>query len=101
MIYCANCGKGIPDESNFCTFCGAVVPTVAGQASNTTGLLSGTASPATTAAVSTNQGVPFFKNPGFYGAVIVLIGYFFIWLNNWDNTGIELVSYFGADHILV
>jgi len=25
MIYCLNCGKGIPDQSKFCTFCGAAI----------------------------------------------------------------------------
>ncbi|HEY8688222.1 MAG TPA: zinc-ribbon domain-containing protein [Chitinophagaceae bacterium] len=25
MIYCLNCGKGIPDQSKFCTFCGTPV----------------------------------------------------------------------------
>ena len=27
MIYCLNCGKGIPDQSKFCTFCGAATAT--------------------------------------------------------------------------
>jgi hypothetical protein len=25
MIYCLNCGKGIPDQSKFCTFCGTPI----------------------------------------------------------------------------
>lgn len=25
MIYCSNCGKGIPDQSKFCTFCGTAI----------------------------------------------------------------------------
>jgi len=28
MIYCLNCGKGIPDQSKFCTFCGAEIKSV-------------------------------------------------------------------------
>jgi hypothetical protein len=27
MIYCLNCGKGIPDQSKFCTFCGTPIKT--------------------------------------------------------------------------
>ena len=27
MIYCLNCGKGIPDQSKFCTFCGTATGT--------------------------------------------------------------------------
>ena len=27
MIYCLNCGKGIPDTSKFCTFCGTAIKT--------------------------------------------------------------------------
>jgi uncharacterized membrane protein YvbJ len=28
MIYCLSCGKEIPSDSKFCTFCGAPTPTV-------------------------------------------------------------------------
>jgi hypothetical protein len=35
MIYCLNCGKGIPDQSKFCTFCGAATATADTKLSET------------------------------------------------------------------
>lgn len=36
MIYCPNCGKGIPDQSKFCTFCGAPIRIVDPPQTNVT-----------------------------------------------------------------
>lgn len=48
-----------------------------------------------TSSVSSTTGttrLPFFQNPGFYGALLILIGYFLPWFNTANSTGIELMQ---------
>jgi hypothetical protein len=168
MIFCSNCGKGIPRDSRFCTFCGAVVqivdpktekpvvnpnaapvhqnaapvnPTVSPfapkpaqpETSNPSASIPADHSPvekttvapvfqqptystvpaphtqvnphaasagAHSSAAAHDAMLPFHMNPGFYGALLVLAGYPFLWLNNWENTGIDLIQYFAPNLIL-
>jgi hypothetical protein len=107
MIYCLNCGKGIPDQSKFCTFCGTAVAANADQPNVT----SQTTQPAQQANISSQPSQPsqqyvnpappvqqqvqpnppvqqyvtsqplttkneFYKNAGFWGAVLTLLGFF-------------------------
>lgn len=76
MIYCLNCGKGIPDESKFCTFCGTPTPQVDPEQPNLA-----TASSHKPVDVSKNYTSrktinEFYKDAGFWGAILVLVGFF-------------------------
>lgn len=158
MIYCLNCGKGIPDQSKFCTFCGTPIAQIDRQNPNA-------ATPSTTQPVTpvpteqqyveptptsqqyvnpippqqqyvnpnyqtnqqqqyvnpnyqTNQQQQFvnpspaqqfvrvqpvttknefYKNIGFWGAVLVFVGFFLPYVSNIDASFYYLVSEFGAD----
>lgn len=75
MIYCSNCGKAIPDESKFCTFCGTAIALVDPQKP-----VPETPAPkplqpvaANTASATKNA---FYTNAGFWGALILLAGFF-------------------------
>ena len=74
MIYCSNCGKAVPDESKFCTFCGAVIPVIDPQKPTVA-----TPSPEPRPPVVANSSGAknaFYTNPGFWGALILLAGFF-------------------------
>ena len=76
MIYCLNCGKGIPDDSKFCTFCGTPVAVVDPKQPNLA-----TSAPAKPVDVSRNYTSTktvneFYKDAGFWGAILVLAGFF-------------------------
>ena len=94
MLYCSNCGKPIPDESKFCSYCGTARP-VAGtpnpeqaqpppssqpvqpvpsatQNPQVVTTVSGTTQPAAKPAT----GVFAFNNVGFWGAIMLLVGFF-------------------------
>ncbi len=91
MIYCLNCGKGIPDESNFCTFCGTAIPHMDPQKPDAS-----TLPPAyrQETAIKPSPTAPhgvkneFYKNAGFWGAVITLVGFFL----PWTSTGFASLS---------
>ncbi|MEO5647832.1 MAG: zinc ribbon domain-containing protein [Chitinophagaceae bacterium] len=100
MIYCSTCGKGIPDDSRFCTFCGSTVPVVDPGKPNVA-----KPSPASTPlSRSTNvesrsyltevdnspRRKQFYENPGFYGALLLGIGFFLPWIN---AKGIGVTAY--------
>lgn len=76
MIYCLNCGKGIPEGSKFCTFCGTPVPVVDPQQPNLA------TNPKTRPVDVSKTDVrrrtinEFYKDAGFYGALIALAGFF-------------------------
>ena len=75
MIYCSNCGKAVPDGSNFCTFCGAAIAVIDPQKPTVT--TPATASPEPRQAVATNTMMgknAFYTNVGFWGALILLAG---------------------------
>lgn len=145
MIYCLNCGKGIPDQSKFCTFCGT--PTAQVDPQNP-----GVATPYTTSQPdipveqqpvnpvppppqfrSTPPPPPqqfvtpnyqagqqqqyvaptpaqqyvrtqpvttkneFYKNVGFWGALLTVIGFFLPYVNGYDFSFYYLVSDLAAD----
>ena len=76
MIYCLSCGKSIPEDSKFCTFCGAPTPVVNPKQPNVA-----KASPEKPVDVSTTHTKKktyneFYKDAGFYGGIIVLAGFF-------------------------
>jgi hypothetical protein len=73
MIYCLNCGKGIPDQSKFCTFCGTPVPVVDPEKPNVAEPQPTYRQPMNVNATAKNE---FYKNVGFWGAVITLVGFF-------------------------
>ena len=76
MIYCLSCGKSIPDDSKFCTFCGTPTPVVDPKQPNLA-----TASTNKPIDVSRTQTVrktsnEFYKDPGFWGGILVIAGFF-------------------------
>jgi hypothetical protein len=90
MIYCSTCGKGIPDDSRFCTFCGSTVPVVdpdkpdvakpspaSTPASRNTRVENRHYTKESTVAV---RGPMFYENPGFYGAILLGVGFFLPWI---------------------
>lgn len=77
MIYCLSCGKGIPEDSKFCTFCGTPTPVVDPNQPN----LATNAPLRKPVDVSTTHTarktfMEFYKDAGFWGALLVLIGFF-------------------------
>jgi hypothetical protein len=109
MIYCTNCGKAIPQESRFCTFCGASVPVVDPEKPNVANpsrvnppnLQGSSAAPnyrsasTQTVTTSTDGKLEFYKNPGFYGALLLLIGFFLPWFSGaTEVTGFSLLQFY-------
>lgn len=134
MIYCSNCGKGIPDQSKFCTFCGTAIriadvqqpeintpseqqyvpptpppqqfinPTPAEQQyvpPTPTPIPQQYVNPApplaqqfahATHTSTTGAKNEFYKNVGFWGAVITLVGFFLPYVNGYDVSFYYLVS---------
>ena len=70
MIYCSNCGKTIPDESKFCTFCGTAIAVVDPQKPVAE---THAHEPLQTAAPNTASGTKnaFYTNAGFWGALLL------------------------------
>ena len=92
MIYCSSCGKAIPDESKFCTFCGTAMAVVDPQkpVGETT-----THEPLQTAAPNTASATKnaFYTNAGFWGALLLLAGFFLPFYHEFiDNTDPSLVQ---------
>ena len=147
MIYCLNCGKGIPDQSKFCTFCGTPTAQVDPQNPNVAAS-STTSQPVTPVEQQTVTPVPpppppqfrsstppqpqqfvnpnfqagqqqqyvtptpvqqfvrtqpvttkneFYKNVGFWGALLTFIGFFLPYVNGYDFSFYYLVSDLAAD----
>ena len=77
MIYCLSCGRGIPEDSKFCTFCGTPTPVVDPNQPNLA-----TNAPArkpvdvSTTLTARKTFMEFYKDAGFWGALLVLIGFF-------------------------
>ena len=132
MIYCLNCGKGIPDQSKFCTFCGAATATADTNPSeiNTPPVSEQTTNPippppqfvstqqqqyipptppsqqyvpptqmppqysnptppptqqyATTTSITVAAKNEFYKNAGFWGALLIICSAFLPWVTNGD-----------------
>ena len=100
MIYCPSCGKSLPADSKFCTFCGAAIPTV--EVKKTTEPVK-VVSPAETRTVTREREIVdsrpmytpanFFNSPGFWGSILVLAGFFLPWLRGTAGaTGLQLVQ---------
>ena len=151
MIYCLNCGKGIPDQSKFCTFCGTAIKAAdAPQPETDTPPVSPFANPTPPEQqyvptppqqeyvpptpppqqfvnptppppppppssqyvspqqpfvqqyASTNPGATgvkneFYKNAGFWGAVLTLIGFFLPYVTGYDVSFYYLVTDLAPD----
>ena len=76
MIYCQNCGKGIPDGSKFCTFCGTPVPVVDPEHPNLATAPQHKAIDVSRNYTTTRTINEFYKDPGFWGGLILIIGFF-------------------------
>ena len=76
MIYCLNCGKGIPDDSKFCTFCGTPTAVVDPKQPNLA--TAPTHKPVDVSRTHTVKRTvnEFYKDPAFWGSLIVLAGFF-------------------------
>ena len=92
MIYCLNCGKGIPDDSKFCTFCGTPTAVVDPKHPNLA-----TTPPHKAVDVSKNYTSrktvnEFYKDAGFWGALLVLAGFFLPFFSMSGNSLFEAVQ---------
>lgn len=76
MIYCLSCGKGIPEDSKFCTFCGAPTPVVNPQQPNLATNSPNKPVDVSTLHTSRKTYNEFYKDTGLYGALLVIIGFF-------------------------
>jgi endogenous inhibitor of DNA gyrase (YacG/DUF329 family) len=98
MIYCPSCGKSIPADSKFCTFCGALVPTVEVNKTVEPERVVPVVETRTVTREVVDDGRPlytpanFFSSPGFWGSILVIGGFFLPWLRD-DSaaTGLQLV----------
>ena len=100
MIYCLNCGKGIPDESKFCTFCGTPTPVVHPEQPNLATPPPTFRQPVDVSSSTVYTGKPkneFYKNVGFWGALITLVGFFLPYVNTNDASFYYLVTDFAPD----
>jgi hypothetical protein len=82
MIYCLNCGKGIPDDSKFCTFCGTPTAVVDPKQPNlATAPLH---KPVDVSRTHTTRRTvnEFYKDPAFWGSLILIAGFFLPFLSN-------------------
>lgn len=85
MIYCSNCGKSIPVESKFCTFCGAAVPNLDNGKNLHTRR--------TQAYTFLNRPSDFIRSPGFWGSLLVLIGFFLPWIQDTNKaSGLNIIT---------
>ena len=91
MIYCSNCGKAVPDESKFCTFCGAAIAVIDPQKPTVATPPPETHQPVVANTPATKNA--FYTNPGFYGALLLLAGFFLPFYHEViDNTEPSLSS---------
>jgi len=82
MIYCLSCGKEIPSDSKFCTFCGAPTPTVDPKQPNLA--TASTNRPVDVSRTETSRKTinEFYKDSGFWGGLLVLAGFFLPFFSN-------------------
>src|ERR1035437_7967873 len=90
MIYCTHCGKEILADSQYCPFCGAHVDVVNKTVTEPVKTEQVVTKPVRTERVvtepvvtniykgtsGTHRHTEFFLNPGFWGSVLVLVGFF-------------------------
>jgi hypothetical protein len=85
LIYCSNCGKSIPVESKFCTFCGTAIPTIAN------GKNFGTRKKHVY--TFSNRPSEFIKSSGFWGSLLVLTGFFLPWIQDINRaSGLNIIT---------
>lgn len=82
MIYCLNCGKGIPDDSKFCTFCGTPTAVVDPKQPNLATAPSHKPVDVSRTHTTTKRVNEFYKDPAFWGSLIVIAGFFLPFLSN-------------------
>lgn len=115
MIYCSNCGKPIPDENKFCNSCGTAKPLVEPQKTDTvepqkaeiteqqksnvaeaikTATASANPAPQQPASTVTKPGsnIAIFNNVGFWGALLLLIGFFLPFYKTIMDTNLTDIS---------
>lgn len=76
MLYCLNCGKGIPDDSKFCTFCGTPTAVVDPKQPNLATAASHKAVDVSRTHTTRKTYNEFYKDPAFWGSLVVIIGFF-------------------------
>lgn len=78
MIYCISCGRGIPEDSKFCTFCGTPTPVVDPKQPNLATNPPSSRKPVDVSRTDTSKKVynEFYRDPGFWGGILVIIGFF-------------------------
>lgn len=82
MIYCLSCGKAIPDDSKFCTFCGTPTPVVDPKRPNVA--TTSSTKPVDVSQTQTSRKTinEFYKDPGFWGGLLVIAGFFLPFFSN-------------------
>lgn len=81
MIYCLNCGKGIPDDSKFCTFCGTPTAVVDPKQPNLATAASHKAVDVSRTHTTRKTYNEFYKDPAFWGSLIVIVAFFLPFLS--------------------
>jgi len=76
MVYCQSCGKAVPDGSKLCTFCGAPVPVIDPGQPNVAKDPGNKPVDVSTTEVKRKTINEFYKDIGFWGAIITLAGFF-------------------------
>ena len=102
MIYCLNCGKGIPDDSKFCTFCGTPTAVVDPKQPNLA--TSPSHKPVDVSRTHTTRKTynEFYKDPAFWGSLIVLIGFFLPFLSSNSASLFDVVQLeYGEDKLVL
>ena len=82
MIYCLSCGKAIPADSKFCTFCGAPTPVVDPRHPNLATASSNKPVDVSRTQTSRKTINEFYKDPGFWGGILVIAGFFLPFFSN-------------------
>src|SRR5437588_12308072 len=76
MVYCQNCGKAVPDGSVYCTFCGTPVAVIDPAQPNLAKAPGNKPVDVSKTEVKRKTINEFYKDIGFWGAVITLAGFF-------------------------
>jgi hypothetical protein len=94
MIYCPSCGKSIPADSKFCTFCGALIPPVeVSKIVEKEKVVPAVETKTVSRERIVGDGRPlytpanFITSMGFWGSTLVLGGFFLPWVR--DTVGMS------------